>query len=73
MLEGTTLRGQLKQLPELFSEEERSKQPSAFSVLRALIEEFKGPLSDRLALVGAFATTCFFNSTPSISSSRAKA
>src|SRR3954447_12066577 len=33
------LAGRLKALPKLFSEEERSKRPSAFSVLRALIEE----------------------------------
>jgi len=48
------LRGELKTLPQLFSEEERSKQPSAFSVVRALLKEFNHPLSARLALVGAF-------------------
>src|SRR5215469_12962112 len=32
--------GTLKPLPALFPEEERSKQPSAFSILRSLIEEF---------------------------------
>ena len=37
----TGLLGQLKPLPGLFSEEERSKQPSVFSILRALIEEFR--------------------------------
>ena len=36
------LAGRLKPLPELFPEEERSKQPSAFSILRALIGEFRG-------------------------------
>jgi anthranilate synthase len=46
--------GKLRPLPELFSEEERSKQPSAFSVLRALLQELKNPLAGRLALVGAF-------------------
>ena len=30
----TELRGTLKPLPALFPEEERSKQPSAFSILR---------------------------------------
>src|SRR5215469_60737 len=35
------MRGRLKPLPALFAEEERSKQPSAFSLLRALIEEFR--------------------------------
>jgi anthranilate synthase len=48
------LHGHLKPLPALFSEEERSKQPSAFSVVRALLQEFHHPLSARLALVGAF-------------------
>src|SRR6266853_3418171 len=52
--ENGTLRGRLKPLPPLFPEEERSKQPSAFSVLRALVEEFHHPLASRLALVGAF-------------------
>ncbi|MEP7354344.1 MAG: anthranilate synthase component I [Acidobacteriota bacterium] len=53
-LDGSTIRGRLQPLPALFSEEERSKQPSAFSMLRTLIEEFSGPLAGRLALVGAF-------------------
>src|SRR5579862_7065979 len=52
--ENGVLHGRLKPLPELFSEEERSKQPSAFSVVRALLQEFHHPLSARLALVGAF-------------------
>jgi anthranilate synthase len=52
--EGGTLHGKLKPLPSLFPEEERSKQPSAFSVLRALVGEFHHPLASRLALVGAF-------------------
>ncbi len=48
------LRGILKPLPELFPEEERSKQPSAFSMLRVLVDEFRHPLASRFALVGAF-------------------
>lgn len=52
--ENAALIGRLKPLPPLFSEEERSKQPSAFSVVRALLQEFKHPLASRLALVGAF-------------------
>jgi anthranilate synthase len=52
--ENGTLHGVLKPLPPLFPEEERSKQPSAFSVLRALVDEFRHPLASRLALVGAF-------------------
>jgi anthranilate synthase len=53
-LEGGALKGKLKPLPELFPEEERSKQPSAFSILRVLAEEFRNPLASRLALIGAF-------------------
>ncbi len=37
-----SLFGTLKPLPPLFPEEERSKQPSAFSVLRALLEGNSG-------------------------------
>jgi anthranilate synthase len=50
----TFLKGELKPLADRFSEEERSKQPSAFSVLRTLIQEFRHPEDSRLALVGAF-------------------
>ena len=52
--ENGTLRGILKPLPALFPEEERSKQPSAFSVVRALMSEFRHPFADRLVLAGAF-------------------
>ena len=52
--ESGALHGTLKPLPALFPEEERSKQPSAFSVIRALLEEFRHPLASRLPLVGAF-------------------
>jgi anthranilate synthase len=58
------LRGTLKPLPELFPEEERSKQPSVFSVIRALIEEFNHPIASRLALVGAFGYDLLFRFDP---------
>ncbi len=48
------IRGRLKPLPVLFPEEERSKQPSAFSILRTILTEFQHPLGAKLALVGAF-------------------
>jgi anthranilate synthase len=63
-LGGSALIGQLKPLPALFPEEERSKQPSAFSILRALIEEFRHPKDDRLALVGAFGYDLLFQFDP---------
>lgn len=44
----------LRPLAERFPEEERSKQPSPFSLLRALIEEFRTAEDSRLALLGAF-------------------
>jgi anthranilate synthase len=49
-----TLRGKLKPLATLFSEEERSRQPSPLSVLRAFIDEFRHAGDTRLALAGAF-------------------
>ena len=58
------LRGRLKPLPGLFPEEERSKQPSAFSILRALIQEFHNPQDARLALVGAFGYDLLFQFDP---------
>src|SRR5947199_852908 len=62
--EGSALRGRLLPLPKLFSEEERSKQPSAFSILRALIEEFRHPEDSRLALIGAFGFDLLFQFEP---------
>ncbi len=58
------LRGRLKPLPKLFPEEERSKQPSAFSILRTLIEEFRNDKDTRLALVGAFGYDLLFQFDP---------
>jgi anthranilate synthase len=58
------LKGTLKPLPALFPEEERSKQPSAFSVLRALLDEFRHPIASRLALAGAFGYDLLFQFDP---------
>jgi anthranilate synthase len=44
----------LKPLAERFPEEERSKQPSPFSILRTLVEEFQNTEDSRLGLIGAF-------------------
>jgi anthranilate synthase len=63
-LENGTLRGRLKPLPALFSEEERSKQPSVFSILRALIDEFRSGEDWHLALVGAFGYDLLFQFDP---------
>ena len=53
-LEGAGLRGRLKPLPKLFPEEERSKQPSPFSILRTLLDEFRSGHDSHLAFAGAF-------------------
>jgi anthranilate synthase len=58
------LSGSLKPLPQLFAEEERSKQPSVFSLLRALITEFRGEEDSRLGLVGAFGYDLLFQFEP---------
>jgi anthranilate synthase len=62
--EGVVLAGRLKPLPALFPEEERSKQPSAFSILRTLIQEFRGEEDARLRLVGAFGYDLLFQFEP---------
>jgi len=61
---GEMLAGRLKPLPALFPEEERSKQPSAFSILRLLIEEFRAEEDSRLGLVGAFGYDLLFQFEP---------
>ncbi len=63
-VEGGALRGTLLPLAGLFAEEERSRQPSVFSLLRALIEEFRHPDDNRLALVGAFGYDLLFQFDP---------
>ncbi len=44
----------LRPMADRFAEEERSKQPSPLSLLRALTDEFKNPEDSRLSLIGAF-------------------
>ena len=56
--------GTLKPLPALFPEEQRSKQPSVFSILRALIDEFRAGGDSRLPLVGAFGYDLLFRFDP---------
>ncbi|HTT64430.1 MAG TPA: anthranilate synthase component I [Bryobacteraceae bacterium] len=62
--QGGVLAGILKPLPKLFPEEERSKQPSVFSILRALIHEFRNEQDTRLGLVGAFGYDLLFQFDP---------
>ena len=62
--ESGILAGRLKPMPALFPEEERSRQPSVFSVLRALIEEFREEKDSHLGLVGAFGYDLLFQFEP---------
>jgi anthranilate synthase len=62
--EGEILAGRLKPLPALFPEEERSKQPSVFSILRTLIREFRGAQDSRLGFIGAFGYDLLFQFEP---------
>ena len=45
---------ELNPLANHFAEEERSKQPSPFSIVRAFVNEFRHSQDSRLALIGAF-------------------
>ncbi|MDP9055317.1 MAG: anthranilate synthase component I [Acidobacteriota bacterium] len=62
--ENGALLGTLKPMPKLFSEEERSRQPSVFSILRALTQEFRSEHDDKLAFAGAFGYDLLFQFEP---------
>ena len=62
--ENGTVRGVLKPMPGIFPEEERSKQPSVFSILRALTQEFRNDADDKLAFAGAFGYDLLFQFEP---------
>jgi anthranilate synthase len=44
----------IKKPERRFAEEERSRQPSVFSAIRAIVKLFSSPLDDQLGLYGAF-------------------
>jgi len=56
--------GQVRQSEERFPEEQRSRQPSIFSVLRALIDLFASPEDQHLGLYGAFGYDLVFQFEP---------
>src|SRR5690606_28073990 len=58
------LRARLRAPEGRFAEEERSKQPSVFSVLRALVELFGSPEDPHLGLYGAFGYDLAFQFEP---------
>jgi anthranilate synthase len=62
--DGRELVGQIHEPVGRFPEEERSKQPSVFSVLRALVDLFASPDDAHLGLYGAFAYDLAFQFEP---------
>jgi anthranilate synthase len=62
--QGDTLSGAVRATEGRFTEEERSKQPSIFSLLRALIELFYSPDDQHLGLYGAFGYDLAFQFEP---------
>ena len=62
--ESGELRGTLKPMPKFFPEEQRSRQPSVFTILRALTEEFRNEADDKLAFAGAFGFDLLFQFDP---------
>jgi len=65
-LEGndTELRGQVSPMPPHFPEEERSKQPTIFSLLRALVWQFGAPVEPHLGFYGAMGYDLVFQFEP---------
>ena len=58
------LKGAVAQMPEYFPEEERSKQPTIFSVLRALVAQMRGADDEHLGLYGALGYDLVFQFEP---------
>ncbi|HHP7232171.1 MAG TPA: anthranilate synthase [Xenococcaceae cyanobacterium] len=56
--------GSVKATQESFSEEERSKQPSVFTVIRAIAQNFASPEDSHLGLYGAFGYDLVFQFEP---------
>ncbi|MBD2501639.1 anthranilate synthase [Anabaena azotica] len=53
-LKNSSITGYVKTTKHLFSEEERSKQPSVFSIIREILSVFSSPEDEHLGLYGAF-------------------
>jgi len=60
----TRIDGTMRETQTRFPEEQRSRQPSVFSVLRALIALFKSPEDEHLGLYGAFGYDLVFQFEP---------
>ncbi|MBD2504353.1 anthranilate synthase [Anabaena azotica] len=53
-VEANRVTGSVRSTESVFSEEERSKQPSVFSIVREIIKAFSSPEDSHLGLYGAF-------------------
>jgi anthranilate synthase len=62
--DGRRLDGTVREATTRFPEEQRSRQPSVFSLLRALIALFKSPEDEHLGLYGAFGYDLVFQFEP---------
>ena len=58
------IRGQVKPMPEYFAEEDRSKQPTIFSVLRALVRLMYAEADNNLGFYGAMGYDLVFQFEP---------
>jgi len=63
-MQGDDLVGSIKPVSGRFPEEQRSKQPSVFSLLRALVDLFFSPDDQHLGLYGAFGYDLAFQFEP---------
>jgi len=63
-LDGSVLSLEVKAPQRVYNEEERSRAPSVFSVMRAVSEFFQTPDDDRLGLYGAFGYDLAFQFEP---------
>src|SRR5262245_4847503 len=64
LVSGELISGQIHESAERFPEEQRSRQPSVFSVLRALIDLFRSPEDQHLGFYGAFGYDLVFQFEP---------
>ena len=62
--EAGVITGGLRPMAAFFAEEDRSKQPSVFSILRTLTQEFSGEPDSHLNLIGAFGYDLLFQFEP---------
>lgn len=63
-IKSNSITGLVKSTTQLFTEEERSKQPSAFTVIREILHTFANSEDEHLGLYGAFGYDLVFQFEP---------